>query len=388
MAAPSFGASTLIFPRIANASDWKTRISVRSLSASGGPTRIEVFDENGVLKESVVLTLPVDYPIQASVSGWARVSLASNFSTIDIDGSALVQDTHGNQFQVLAADLQAKVTIPVPAAKEAQMAIAVLNPGDSAINASALLYGVDGSINQTTLRLGPRQEVAKFVRDIFSTTNVAGQLVVSLPSNTTDRFAAFVLQMDPSGGFSAPIFATRGPDGPSGPPGPPGETGLNGAAGPQGPQGPPGPAGSSGPGTFLFTFGLAGAFGAVSGPSGYTFSPIGECNGFDASAFSCASTLMPATCVVDALFVNTVVTQQEGSPPTGWSYAYKFVKNGTATTLSCNATWGATVNSVATCNDTSHTVSISAGDLWALQATTTQTGTPPFGRVLASLRCR
>src|SRR5262249_1731455 len=90
LASNSFGATNLRFPRIVSGNGWTTRISVRSLSAvSGGQGQVEVFDEKGVLQESKSMALPIDYVIQNTVTGWARVTVLANFASIDIDGSAV-----------------------------------------------------------------------------------------------------------------------------------------------------------------------------------------------------------------------------------------------------------------------------------------------------------
>ena len=140
--------------------------------------------------------------------------------------------------------------------KDTQRAIVLLNPGESALNASLSLYGLDGSIAQTTVKLDARQQFAKLFRDIFPTVAADGQIVVSLPSNVSDKFAVLVLQMDSFGSFSVLSLPIQGP------PGPPGANGLPGAIGPTGPegatgaigpqgwtggQGPPGPLGPQGP---------------------------------------------------------------------------------------------------------------------------------------------
>src|SRR6185295_2937040 len=93
IASSSFADTTLIFPRVASGGDWKTRISIRthgSAAASpfSGQARIEVFDEGGVSRETVVTAVPTDYEIQAVVAGWARVT---SVTASDIEGVALVQ---------------------------------------------------------------------------------------------------------------------------------------------------------------------------------------------------------------------------------------------------------------------------------------------------------
>jgi Collagen triple helix repeat (20 copies) len=273
-ASNSFAATTLIFPRIATVGTWNTRISVRNLSPSPGQARVEVFDENGVAQESHVLTLPIDYVIQSTVSGWARVTSFAGLvaGQADIDGSALIQNTeNGNRITVLPADLQSKVVLPPPTTN-AQFALVVLNPGESALNVSLSLYGLDGSVTPMTVVLNARQEIAKLISDIFQTTSSNGQVVISGSSDVSSGFAALVLQMDSLGNLSTPSLPIQGPpgpvgakgatgpQGPTGPVGPQGLAGATGATGATGPQGPTGPIGPQG------LAGATGATGAVGAP--------------------------------------------------------------------------------------------------------------------------
>jgi hypothetical protein len=381
----AFGATTLIFPRIATSGDWKTGISVRGLSSAVGSVRIEVFDENGTAQESAVVAIPADYVVKSTVNGWARVTALALDST-DIDGSAFIQDSHGNQFHVLSCDLQSKTTIPAVSTKDSQLALAVLNPGESQLKVAALLYAPDGSIAQATFDLRPRQEIAKFVRDLFPTVNGTGPVVITSASNNSDPFAVFALQMDSSGGFSVPSFPTQGPPGRIGPMGVPGPSGQNGLPGPPGPSGAQGPPGTSGSGVFLFTAAGLGPY-LVTGPSGFTFGAQ-QCDGIDALAATCASSLMPASCVVDTFLVSNWSLNPVGTPATGWTYTFTLLKNGSPTAVGCTVTLPSTPLAISSCSDTSHTLSLAGGDFWAVRAVTTQEGLPPGEKILASMRCR
>src|SRR5262249_46029713 len=155
--------------------------------------------------------------------------------------------------------------------------------------------------------------------------------------------------------------------------------GLPGS-GPGGPPGPPGPQGPAGPGTILF----AGASSHIrSSPSGFMFGALEADLG--SFAFSLASVLMPLGCTVDRLFVSTTVAAAVGTPSDGWAFAFTLLKNGNSTPVSCSLTWSSTLNGTATCSDTSRSASFNAFDLWAIQATISQAGTPPIGPIKASM---
>jgi hypothetical protein len=209
--------------------------------------------------------------VQNTVTGWASVTVPANFVNIDIDGSALIQDVRGERLQVLAADLQSKMTIP--ATGSGNTAIALVNPSESQLNTSALLYGADGSITQASLNLGPHQQVAKFMRDIFPAATSPGQIVLSSSSNPLVQFAAIVLQMDPTGSFFIPNLPSQGPPGPTGltgatgGAGPQGDPGVQGVVGPVGPTGPQGAIGATGPQGIQGPQGPIGATGSQ-GPVG------------------------------------------------------------------------------------------------------------------------
>jgi hypothetical protein len=241
----SFASTTLIFPRVAQIGEWKTRISVRSILSLPGQARVDVFDESGVPQESISLPLPFDYQIRRSGSGWAKVT---SLSEADIDGSAVIENTaNGNRFHVRSADLQSKVTVTPGASKDLQLAAVLLNPGESTLSLSLFYYAIDGTITQRAVNLPARQQVAKLLPDIIPGATVGGHLVVSTPSNVPGKFALLVLQVDSSGNFSVPALPAQGPVGPAGSSGSPGPAGANGIDGSTGPQGPPGPVGPQGP---------------------------------------------------------------------------------------------------------------------------------------------
>ncbi len=158
---------------------------------------------------------------------------------------------------------------------------------------------------------------------------------------------------------------TVGATGPMGAVGAKGANGSQGAAGPSGPTGPTGTVTPGGVATAIMT-----SFGSVSLGTGGTAFAAGLSGGLalsNSSAF--AETFkeepIPAACTLNNLFVRISV---------GTANAYQIgvvlYRNGSPTTLTCSTGMtSATAGATSSCSDTTHTVTVSAGDTLAYLVT-------------------
>jgi Collagen triple helix repeat (20 copies) len=191
-------------------------------------------------------------------------------------------------------------------------------------------------------------------------------------------------------GAAGPI----GPAGATGAAGPVGPAGATGAAGPIGPAGATGAAGPIGPAGATGPAGPAGPSGPT-GPAGSSsafYSTALELPGFTATAWNPSSGLaafdnfnatplaltppilnqavqstVPTACTLNNFNIrvspNVTVLGGGGNDTLTFSMMY----NGTISALSCSLTVSSTA--IETCSDTSHTVSVNAGDLIAFYFT-------------------
>ena len=157
----------------------------------------------------------------------------------------------------------------------------------------------------------------------------------------------------------------QGATGPQGDAGPQGATGDTGSQGPQGTQGPQGPQGTQGP---QGATGSAGATPAIFGGSGGSnlgassthYVGVGVTNTNEAVSQVPA----PRSGTLGNLYVKL-----GNSPGTGKSYAFTVRVGGSDQTITITVSDSATTGS-----DTSHTVSVAAGDLICIKSA--PTGTP------------
>jgi hypothetical protein len=74
--------------------------------------------------------------------------------------------------------------------------------------------------------------------------------------------------------------------------------------------------------------------------------------------------VMPFACVMDKLYANTLAVGSSGSD----NITVTVVKNGSDTALTCTGNAALTaVSQTSSCSDTSHSVSISAGDVMTIK---------------------
>ncbi len=185
------------------------------------------------------------------------------------------------------------------------------------------------------------------------------------------HFSGVALKKD-----AATLVGAQGPAGATGAQGPQGPVGTTGAAGGAAATGPPGATGATGSQGPQGPTGATGATGAT--PAITTALTGGACAnqlaGFGATDYmgpgNCLSNL--ATDVQISLPRASTTTNLsvilDTAPGGSNSFTFTILKNGTATSLTCQITGSAT-----TCSDTSHTVSFAAGDTLVLQATSTTT---------------
>jgi hypothetical protein len=216
-------------------------------------------------------------------------------------------------------------------------------------------------------------------------------------------------------GMTWALVGPTGIQGPAGPVGATGPAGATGAAGPIGPAGamgatgPIGPAGATGAAGPIGPSGATGAVGPIgpagttgpAGPSGPTgpagsssafYSTALELPGFTATAWNPVSGLaafidyngtplalttpilnqmvqssVPTACTLNNLSIrvspNITVLGGGGND----TLTFSMMHNGAISALSCSLTVSST--NIETCSDTSHTVSVNAGDLIAFYFT-------------------
>ena len=159
-------------------------------------------------------------------------------------------------------------------------------------------------------------------------------------------------------GATGPAGAT-GAVGSTGAAGAKGATGSNGATGSAGPAGPTGTVTPGGVATAIMT-----SFNSV-GTTGTFAAPISGGAGLATSTGSFVETYkeqpFPASCTMNSLFVKISI----GSA-SAYQLGVTLFKNGVATALTCSAgPTGAVIGNSATCSDTTHTVTVNAGDTLA-----------------------
>ena len=154
-----------------------------------------------------------------------------------------------------------------------------------------------------------------------------------------------------------------------------GNPGLTGTSGPAGPQGPAGPTG------FLYMMSLDN--GTTIGP--YFAAPnetvsmsSGNLN-YDAGGFLNA-VVVPGNCTVNYLKVGTYNYYDNGADTT----TFTVLHNGSATTMSCVAATPS--GGKATCNDTTHTFAVAAGDTLTIEIA--QTNDTPYEMYSSALACQ
>jgi hypothetical protein len=192
----------------------------------------------------------------------------------------------------------------------------------------------------------------------------------------------------PTGGLPWMLLAQQGTTGSTG------ATGATGAAGAQGPTGLTGATGAAGANGAQGLTGLTGATGAAgtNGPGqlysgnfqgAFNSTNYGAINGGTGSAtYAVVQTLMPGACTFNALYFNVAPTASASAQ----AVSATLYKNGSSTALTCSASASGTVNTAATCSDTSNSVSVNAGDTvaWGIS----QTNTMPTFRFGVSGRCQ
>lgn len=167
-----------------------------------------------------------------------------------------------------------------------------------------------------------------------------------------------------------------GPQGPAGVEGPTGPTGATGATGAQG------PAGQNGTGINAVTFDTD--FENPGSGAGTTFyvSPIYGSSGINTTnnaSITSNFTAMPVACTMSALNVGVNNFQAAGSDTTTIAVYH----NGSVTSMTCSAT---TNGNGTSCRDTTHTFSVSAGDL--ISVSFIETNANPFNKINVELVCQ
>jgi hypothetical protein len=179
-----------------------------------------------------------------------------------------------------------------------------------------------------------------------------------------------------SGTSSAAVFNFTIPQGPAGVEGPAGPTGATGAAGAQG------PAGQNGTGVNAVTFDTD--FENPGAEAGTTFyvSPIYGSSGISTTNNALITsnfTAMPVACTMSALNVGVNNFQAPGSDTSTIAVYH----NGSATSMACSAT---TNGNAISCRDTTHTFSVSAGDL--ISVSFVETNANPYNKINVELVCQ
>jgi hypothetical protein len=172
------------------------------------------------------------------------------------------------------------------------------------------------------------------------------------------------------------VFNFTIPQGPAGVEGPAGPTGATGAAGAQG------PAGQNGTGVNAVTFDTD--FENPGAEAGTTFyvSPIYGSSGISTTNNALITsnfTAMPVACTMSALNVGVNNFQAPGSDTSTIAVYH----NGSATSMACSAT---TNGNAISCRDTTHTFSVSAGDL--ISVSFVETNANPYNKINVELVCQ
>jgi hypothetical protein len=157
----------------------------------------------------------------------------------------------------------------------------------------------------------------------------------------------------PAGATGATGVGTTGATGPAGATGQNGNPGANGSQGPAGPTGPTGTVAAGGVAQMVMnsiaSISTAGTYAApISGGSGIATSAAAE--GYEEQPVSSSGT-----------FSNLYVRIASGG--VAYQASVTLYKNGAATAITCSTgTTAASIGATATCSDTTHTISVAAGD--------------------------
>src|SRR5579885_474484 len=284
-----------------------------------------------------------------------------------------------------------------------QFDLSSLPPGTTAAQvsrATLVLYvnrlGVTGAVTQAAVYV--TADLTTLVQSWITNSGTNNGISVAASAGAPSTVVFFDSKENTSTSHPAVLqvtLANSGPQGPTGPTGPTGATGptgqgLTGATGPTGPTGPAGvgltgatgPTGPTGPTGATGTAGPATIFGTnmtISGSQTVYASPNGTNS--QGTTASSGDVIMPASCTFDVLegFLN--LTSGSGTA----TFALFVNDSQPGSTLTCSVSGNIGGNT--SCEDTSHSVSVSRGQLVSMQIHWASTPTP-VGRVGFSLHCQ
>ncbi|MDE1175683.1 MAG: DNRLRE domain-containing protein [Edaphobacter sp.] len=191
-------------------------------------------------------------------------------------------------------------------------------------------------------------------------------------------YISLVSNLNVQPGTDGTVWALLAQAGAQGPQGSIGPYGPTGATGPQGPVGPTGPAGANGSGVNAITFAMQFVNPGTAGT--YYLSPLNTNPNLNSNTTLDSNFVaMPVACTMSALNVGVNNYNFAGADTT----TLTVFKNSVATAMTCSVTTNANGSS---CQDRTHTFSVSGGD--SISLVFSETNINPYNRVTVSLVCQ
>ncbi|MBI2149773.1 MAG: hypothetical protein HYU27_04105, partial [Acidobacteria bacterium] len=165
----------LVFPHFAQGGGYQTVFTLSNLSGTATTAAIQVFLPSGELSNTISVAVAANGTARASLTGgaltvgWARITTSPAASLI---ASATIQLSSGGVISAEAGVLPSMpdtaLRLPVFEKDGVATGVAIANPGSTAATLTLTLRNTNGSAaGAQTLPLGPSQQTARFVSELF-----------------------------------------------------------------------------------------------------------------------------------------------------------------------------------------------------------------------------
>lgn len=198
----------LVFPHFAQGGGYQTVFTLSNLSKTATTATVQLFLPSGALSNTISIAVAANGTARTSLTGsaltvgWARITTSpvaglSASETIQLSSGGVVFGEAG----VLPSIPDTALRLPVFEKDGVATGVAIANPGSTAATLTLTLRNPNGSAAGTqALPLGPSQQTARFVSELFSgLSGFEGSLEITSPVPVS----AFALRQHTTGTFSA-----------------------------------------------------------------------------------------------------------------------------------------------------------------------------------------
>lgn len=213
LTSPAIRAKSLVFPQIANGADIRLEILLANptdrvetsilhfLDAFGHPLLLDV---NGVVSSTFVIELPPRGSYKGATSGSGQLEIGHALVEVgdnSMVSGAVIYKVGDCQVSVPSSSASFEQTIVIEQSEDVSSGLALSNPSDDEATIILRVTDANGTgIASTQVRLGPRGNIARFIRELIPALpkDFAGTII-----GLSDKvFAAIGLRQSSSGALA------------------------------------------------------------------------------------------------------------------------------------------------------------------------------------------